>query len=63
MAKMNVEYWKTEDVKPYENSPRINDGAVEATANSIKEFGWKQPIVVDKEGVIIVGETRLKLNN
>lgn len=60
MAKMNVEYWKTEDVKPYENNPRINDGAVEATANSIKEFGWKQPIVVDKEGVIIVGHTRLK---
>lgn len=60
MEKMNVEYWKTEDVKPYENNPRINDGAVEATANSIKEFGWKQPIVVDKEGVIIVGHTRLK---
>lgn len=60
MAKMNVEYWKTEDVKPYENNPRINDGAVEATANSIKEFGWKQPIVVDKEGVIIAGHTRLK---
>lgn len=60
MAKMNIEYWKTEDVKPYENNPRINDGAVEATANSIKEFGWKQPIVVDKEGVIIVGHTRLK---
>lgn len=60
MAKMNVEYWNTEDVKPYENNPRINDGAVEATANSIKQFGWKQPIVVDKEGVIIVGHTRLK---
>ena len=60
MAKMNVEYWKAEDVKPYENNPRINDGAVDATANSIKEFGWKQPIVVDKEGVIIAGHTRLK---
>lgn len=60
MTKMNIEYWKTEDVNPYENNPRINDGAVEATANSIKEFGWKQPIVVDKEGVIIAGHTRLK---
>lgn len=60
MAKMNIEYWKTEDVKPYENNPRINDGAVEATANSIKQFGWQQPIVVDKDGVIIVGHTRLK---
>lgn len=35
-------------------------GGVEATANSIKEFGWKQPIVVDKDHVIIVGHTRLK---
>lgn len=60
MAKMNIEYWKTEDVKPYENNPRINDGAVDATANSIKQFGWQQPIVVDKDGVIIVGHTRLK---
>ncbi len=48
------------EVKPYENNPRINDGAVEATANSIKEFGWQQPIVVDKDKVIIVGHTRLK---
>lgn len=60
MVKMNVEYWNIDEVKPYENNPRINDGAVEATANSIKQFGWKQPIVVDKEGVIIVGHTRLK---
>lgn len=48
------------DIKPYDNNPRNNDGAVEATANSIKEFGWQQPIVVDKDGVIIVGHTRLK---
>lgn len=49
-----------EDVKPYKNNPRNNDGAVEATANSIKEFGWQQPIVVDKDNVIIVGHTRLR---
>ena len=60
MAKMNIEYWNIGDVTPYENNPRINDGAVDATANSIKQFGWKQPIVVDKDGVIIVGHTRLK---
>lgn len=48
------------DVKPYDNNPRNNDGAVEATANSIKEFGWQQPIVVDKDNVIIVGHTRYK---
>lgn len=48
------------DVKTYENNPRDNDGAVEATANSIKEFGWQQPIVVDKDMVIIAGHTRYK---
>lgn len=48
------------DVKPYENNPRDNDGAVEVTANSIKEFGWQQPIVVDKDMVIIAGHTRYK---
>lgn len=48
------------NVKPYENNPRDNDGAVEATANSIKEFGWQQPIVVDKDMVIIAGHTRYK---
>ncbi|WP_240164401.1 ParB N-terminal domain-containing protein [Limosilactobacillus mucosae] len=49
-----------DSVKPYENNPRDNDGAVEATANSIKEFGWQQPIVVDKDMVVIAGHTRLK---
>lgn len=48
------------DVKPYANNPRDNDGAVEATAKSIKEFNWQQPIVVDKDMVIIVGHTRYK---
>ena len=49
-----------DQIKPYENNPRINDDAVQETANSIKEFGWQQPIVVDKDNVIIVGHTRLK---
>ena len=57
---MKVEEWNIEEVKPYDNNPRNNEGAVDATANSIKEFGWQQPIVVDKNGVIIVGHTRLK---
>lgn len=48
------------DVKPYENNPRDNDGGVDAVANSIKEFGWQQPIVVGKDNVIIVGHTRYK---
>lgn len=45
-------------IKPYEKNPRQNDGAVDAVAKSIKEFGWRQPIVVDENDEIIVGHTR-----
>ena len=45
---------------PYENNPRNNDKAVEAVANSIREFGFKIPIIIDKNNVIIAGHTRLK---
>lgn len=48
------------DVHPYENNPRKNDEAVEKVAESLKQFGWQQPIVVDKDNVIIVGHTRRK---
>lgn len=44
----------------YENNPRYNDGAVQAVAESIRRFGFKVPIVIDKNGVIIAGHTRLK---
>lgn len=55
---MNIGQWKIGDVKPYENNPRINDAAVHAVARSIQEFGFRQPVVVDEAGVIIVGHTR-----
>lgn len=55
---MEVRNLKIDDIKPYENNPRNNLDAVDATANSIKEFGWQQPIVVDKDMVIIAGHTR-----
>ena len=48
------------EITPYEHNPRKNDEAVEKVANSIKEFGFKQPIVIDKNGIIIVGHTRYK---
>lgn len=51
---------KLEELIPYEKNPRNNDEAVEYVANSIKEFGFKVPIVVDKDGVIIAGHTRYK---
>lgn len=55
---MEVRNLNINEIKPYESNPRNNDNAVEAVANSIKEFGWQQPIVVDKDMVIIVGHTR-----
>jgi len=57
---MKVELRKVSDIKPYDKNPRDNDGAVEAVARSIREYGFRQPIVVDAEGVIIVGHTRWK---
>ncbi len=57
---MKVIMRSVNDVIPYENNPRVNDKAVEAVAASLKEFGFKQPIVVDSSGVIVVGHTRLK---
>ena len=57
---MKTEQMKIADVIPYERNPRINDGAVEAVAASIKEFGWRAPLVVDENNVIICGHTRLK---
>ena len=57
---MKVELWKLSNVKPYEQNPRINDAAVESVMASIREFGFRQPIVVDPDHVIIVGHTRFK---
>ena len=48
------------DIKEYENNPRNNEPAVSAVANSIKSFGFKVPIIVDRNNVIVAGHTRLK---
>lgn len=57
---MKVENKPIDSIKPYENNPRDNDDAINAVANSLHEFGWQQPIVVDKDNVIIAGHTRYK---
>ena len=58
---MKIESWPLDRLKPYEKNPRrIPRGAVEAVAASIREFGWQQPVVVDREGVIVAGHTRYK---
>lgn len=57
---MQVQYKKLSEIHPYERNPRRNDGAVDAVAESIRQFGWKVPIVIDSHGVIVTGHTRLK---
>ena len=58
---MQIEYFKIDEIIPYANNPRKNDGeAVDRVAASIKEYGFKSPIIVDKDNVVIAGHTRLK---
>ncbi len=56
---MEITKLKLEDIKPYNNNPRKKID-IEKVAKSIKEFGWQQPIVVDKNNIIIVGHSRLE---
>ena len=56
----DVEIRKIDDIRPYERNPRINDPAVDAVAASLTEFGFRQPIVIDADGVIVCGHTRWK---
>ena len=60
MGKINIIEKKIDELTPYANNPRNNTGAVDAVAASLQEFGWKQPVVIDKDGVIIAGHTRIK---
>jgi len=57
---MKIELRPLADIKPYEANPRINDDAIDAVAASLKQFGFRQPIVVDTDGVIVCGHTRWK---
>jgi DNA modification methylase len=57
---MLIELRKLSEIRPYPGNPRQNDAAVEAVAKSIREFGFRQPIVVDADGVIVCGHTRWK---
>ena len=57
---MQIEQRRIDEIKPYDKNPRLNDEAVDAVAASIREFGWRAPIVVDKDMAIICGHTRWK---
>ena len=59
-ADMVIENWTIDRPKPYPKNARVwSQSAIEKVANSIREFGWRQPIVVDKDGVIVIGHLRL----
>ena len=57
---MKIENKRLSEITPYENNPRHNEASVDKVAASIREFGFKVPIVIDKDGVIITGHTRYK---
>jgi ParB-like chromosome segregation protein Spo0J len=57
---MQIDMWPLERVRPYDDNPRnITPAAIEKVAQSLKTYGWRQPLVVDEHGVLIVGHTRL----
>lgn len=60
MNNLKITYMNVDELVPYENNPRYNDEAVEKVALSIKEFGFKVPIIIDEDNNIIAGHTRLK---
>jgi hypothetical protein len=57
---LELEYLEIEDIHEYENNPRDNDAAVEYVANSIREFGFIIPCLVDADNVLVAGHTRVK---
>lgn len=58
--KEQIIYKSVDDLIPYENNPRKNDEAVDYVAKSIEEFGFKVPIVIDENNIIVAGHTRLR---
>lgn len=60
MKKLEIKYIPINDIKPYKNNPRLNEDAIPYVMNSIKEFGFKNPIILDKNNVIVAGHTRLE---
>jgi DNA modification methylase len=60
MSDLKIIYKHISEIKPYANNPRQNDAGVDAVAASIKEFGFKVPVIIDAGGEIIAGHTRIK---
>ena len=60
MRKINIKEIAIASLREYENNPRNNDSAVDAVAESIREFGFKVPLVIDGNNMIVCGHTRVK---
>ena len=60
MAQIKIEKMQLDQIKEYENNPRKNDKAIKAVVKSVLKFGYVNPIIVDEEGVILAGHTRIK---
>ncbi len=57
---LTIEYLSIDEINPYEKNPRRNDQAVEAVSQSLLRYGWRWPILIDKNNIIIAGHTRYK---
>ena len=60
MEQLTIKYIPIEEIIQYENNPRLNDNAVPYVMESIKEFGFKNPVILDRNNVIVAGHTRIK---
>lgn len=60
MKEMKIEYKNIDDVIPYENNPRNNENAIPYVMESIKKFGFKNPVILDKNNIIVCGHTRIE---
>lgn len=60
MKKLEIKYIPINNIKPYKNNPRLNEEAIPYVMKSIREFGFKNPIILDKNNVIVAGHTRLE---
>lgn len=57
---MNLEMWRVERIRPYDQNPRtIPDHVIAAVAESIRTYGWRVPVIVDGDGVLVAGHTRI----
>ena len=60
MKDLEIIYLSPKELTPYENNPRMNDGGVKPVIESIKAYGFKVPLVIDKDNIVVCGHTRLK---